>query len=119
MLPPDQRTPLYQQQIDFLEAAYQDGFRPYTFGSENFGASSRDRSGRIIRRTRAFWELLVGSPGAGGLSAYVAGFDVNAEAVLRWLRGGGLASVVEFVRPHLFPAGGRSSGFRLEPGLGR
>jgi hypothetical protein len=115
VLPPEKRTPLHQQQIDFLETAYREGFRPYTFGSENFAASAGERSGNIIRRTPQFWELLVGCPAEGGLAAYVAGFDVNAEAVLRWLRGADLPEVLEFVRPHLVPAGGRSSGFSLEP----
>jgi hypothetical protein len=118
VLPPEKRTPLHQKQIDFLEVAHRDGFRPYIFGSENFGASAGERSGSLIRRTRQFWELLVGSPVEGGLSAYVAGFDVNAEAVLRWLRGSALSEVLEFVQPHLVPAGGRSSGFRLEPPTG-
>jgi hypothetical protein len=115
VVPPDQRTPLIQQQIDFLETAYREGFRPYMFMSESFGASAGERSGYIILRTRRFWELSIGSPAEGGLSAYIAGFDVNAEAVLRWLRGAALADVLEFVRPHLVPAGGSSSGYRLEP----
>jgi hypothetical protein len=70
--------------------------------------------GCIILRTRAFWELLVRSPAEGGLSAYVAGFDVNAAALMHWLRGEELARVLELVRPHLVPPGGRSSGFSLE-----
>lgn len=115
VLPPDRRTPLHQQEIDFLETAYREGFRPYMFMSESFGASAGERSGFIILRTRQFWELSVGSPAAGGLFAYVAGFDVNAEAVLRWLRGGELADVLEFVRPHLVPAGGSNLGYTLEP----
>lgn len=115
VLPPEMRTPLHQQQIDFLEAAHRDGFKPYSFGSENFGALAVERSGSIIHRNRQFWELLVGSAVEGGLSAYVAGFDVNAEAVLRWLRGAELSGVLEFVRPHLVPAGERSSGFQIEP----
>ncbi len=118
VLPADQRTLLHQQHIDFLEAAYRDGFRPYAFMSENFGASAGERTGSIIRRTRAFSELLVGSPTAGGLSAYVSGFDVNAAAVLQWLRGAELVTVLNFVRPHLVSAGGRSSGYSLEPGSG-
>src|SRR5688572_16892745 len=103
VLPPDRRTTLHQQQIDFLDAAHREGFRPYMFGSENFGASIGDRSGCIIRRTSRFWELTVGCPEAGRLTAYIGRFDVNAEAVLRWLRGGELAAVLEFVRPHLVP----------------
>ena len=111
----DQRTELHQQQINFLEGAFREGFRPHTFGSENFGATSVDRVGYIIRRTRRFWELMVSSPVEGRLQAYVCGFDMNAEAVLRWLRGAELCSILEFVRPFLVPAGGRSSGFSLEP----
>jgi hypothetical protein len=77
VLPPDQRTPLHDQQIVFLEAAYRGGFRPYTFGGEHLRASAGDRSACIIRRTRKFWELVIGSSAEGRLAAYVAGFDVN------------------------------------------
>ena len=45
VLPPEKRTPLHQQQIDFLETAYREGFRPHTFGSDNFGATARERGG--------------------------------------------------------------------------
>jgi hypothetical protein len=115
VLPPDQRTPLHQQQIDFLDAAYRDGFRPHVFGCENFGATAGERTGYIIWRTRCFWELMLFAPGEGRLAAYASGFEVNAEAVLRWLRGEQLAEILEFVRPHLVNAGGRSGGFSLEP----
>jgi hypothetical protein len=115
VLPPDQRAPLHQHQIDFLETAHREGFRPYMFMTESFGASAGERWGLIILRTRRFWELCIGSPAEGRLSAFVAGFDANAEAVLRWLRGGALAEVLEFVRPHLVPAGGSSSGYSLDP----
>jgi hypothetical protein len=118
VLPPDQRTPLHQQQIDFLETAYREGFRPFMFDSESFGASAETRSGHIVHRTRQFWELLVEAPETGRLAAYVAGFDVNAEAVLCWLRGAELVAILEFVRPYLVSAGGRSSGYHLESPTG-
>jgi hypothetical protein len=113
VLPPDRRTPLHQQEIDFLKAAYRVGFRPYQFGSENVGASAGERWAYIFRRTRRFWELRVGAPTEGILFAYVAGFEVNAEAVLLWLRGEDLAGVLEFIRPCLVPAGG----YRVEPAI--
>ena len=113
--PPEQRTALHQQQIAFLEAAYREGFRPYTSGSESFGASAGGRSGEIILRTRRFWELRLGAAETGGLAAYVSGFDVNAEAMMKWLRGEELMRVLEFIRQHLVPAGGRSSGFSVDP----
>jgi hypothetical protein len=115
VLPPEQRTQLHQQQIELLETAYREGFRPYAFGGDSFGASAGDRYGYVIRRSRLFWELVVGAPAAGKLSAYVNGYDINAEAVLQWLRGATLKGVLEFIRPYLVPAGGRSSGFGLEP----
>jgi hypothetical protein len=115
VIPPERRTLLHQQQISFLETAYGDGFRPYTFGSNSYGATAGDREGYVIHRTRRFWELLVASPSDGKLSAYVGGFDVNAEALLRWLRGSELADILEFIRPHLVPAGTRSSGYKLDP----
>jgi len=39
VLPPEQRTPVHQRQIAFLEEAYSDGFRPFTDGM-NFGATA-------------------------------------------------------------------------------
>jgi hypothetical protein len=115
VLPPDQLMPPHQEQITFLETAYREGFHPYMYGSENFGATAGHRSGEIVLRTRRFWQLVVGAQETGWLDAYVSGFNVNAEAVLRWLRGSDLNSILEFVRPHLVPAGGRTAGYNLEP----
>ena len=50
VIPPEQRSLLHQQQIDFLETAYREGFRPHTFGSENFGASAGNRFADLIFR---------------------------------------------------------------------
>ena len=87
VLPPERRTPQHVAEIAFLEAAHVEGFRPYTSGAGSFGASSGDRHGLIIVRTRSFWELRVGTTEAEGLAAYVGPFEVAAGAALRWLRG--------------------------------
>ena len=116
VLPSERRSPLHQQQIDFLETAYREGFRPYTTHSESeFGASFGQRYGLIWHRTKQFWELRAGSPDVGSLAAFVSRFDVNAEAVLRWLRGEELTQILEYVRPNLVSPSGHLSPYRIHP----
>jgi hypothetical protein len=115
VLPLEERTLEDQAQIDFLEAAYRDSFRPLVFGVENFAAAAGPRAASIIRRGRRWWELRAGSASEGWLSAYVAGFDANAAAALRWLRGATLAEVLDVVRPHLVHAGSRALGYVIDP----
>jgi hypothetical protein len=113
VLPPGQQTPLHKQQVCFLEAAYNEGFRPFVFGSDNYQATAADRGGTILVRTRQFWEVSVGTPDREFLSAYVDSFAVAGEAVLRWLRGGRLPDILEFTRPHLVQVPSRPTGYRL------
>jgi hypothetical protein len=116
VLPSERRSTLLQQQIDFLETAYREGFRSYTRDSETeFGASSGLRYGLIWCRTKQFWELRAGSPEAGSLAAFVSGFDVNAEALLRWLRGEELLQILEYVRPNLVAPSGHILAYRIHP----
>jgi hypothetical protein len=114
VLPPGRRSALHQQEIDFLEAAYREGFRPSEFGAGNLSASTADRGGHIIVRGRARWEVVIGTPAGRELSAYVGDFPGAAEAVLSWLRGGEASAVLRALRPHLVLMGGCRYSYRLE-----
>jgi hypothetical protein len=96
-----QRSEEFQKETGFLETAYQAGYKPYLFGSQNFGATAEEKSGEIIHRgcQRRHWEVFL-SP--FGLSAHLDDFACAAEAVLCWLRGIAGAEILERIRPHLF-----------------
>ena len=113
VIPSVSQTSKHRAEIAFLEAAYDAGFRPYTFGAGSYGAASGDRYGLIIVRTRSFWEMRIGTTEADGLAAYVGSFEVASDSVLRWLLGGTLSDILDFVRPQLIPCGSWSSGYRL------
>jgi hypothetical protein len=113
VLPAEQQNSVHRAVIHFLEVAHREGFRPYSFDVEDFGASTGDRVGLIIFRTRSFWELRVDTERSNTLAAYVGPFAVAADAVLCWLRGNHVSDILESIRPHLVPRGGLSSGYRL------
>ncbi len=96
-LPPERR------EIQFLEAAHREGFKPYMFGSENFGANAESRSGVILCRSGRgkHWEVEFWRTDARILSAHVDDFEYAAEAVLRWLRGvTEEAEIIDYFRGH-------------------
>jgi hypothetical protein len=101
VLPPEQQTEQHRREIQFLETAHRQGYKPYTFGSENFGVTCGERGGVIVLRGRRRWEAIVGTAEETSLSAYLDEFSYAAEAVLLWLRGVDAADVVEQVRGHL------------------
>ena len=119
VLPYEERTQLHHQQLKYLENAYLKGFKPYMFFTENFASSSSNRAAFIVRRTRQFWELKLTASSEQGISAYVSGFEVCAEAELKWLQGDDHAGDLEFVRPSLVAVGSRSSGFVFCVATGR
>jgi hypothetical protein len=101
VLPLERQTEQHRREIRFLETAYQAGYKPYTFGSQNFGATTEERTAEILYRgcRGKHWELCL-SP--FGLSAHLDDFECAAEAILCWLRGDGEAEILEHVRSHLF-----------------
>lgn len=103
VLPPEQQSEQHRREIRFLEAAYQAGYRPYVFGSQNFGATAGTRGGIVLWRSSQgkHWELLLGTPDETLLSAHVDDFDCAAEAILSWLRGGDEAGIAERLQDHL------------------
>lgn len=103
VLSENERTEQHCREIDYLERAYDRGFRPYAFGIGNYSATTNagGRSGEIFVRGRNRWEVAVGAGGALAASAYVDDFATAAEAVLSWLGGGDIAMVLEKVERHL------------------
>src|SRR5262245_24592903 len=95
--PLDQLSEQGRRQVGFLETAYQAGYRPYTYGGENFGASTDQRGGEILCRGSQgnHWELLLGTEEQTVLTAHVNDFGCAAEAVLRWLHGSDSPEVFE------------------------
>jgi hypothetical protein len=87
VLPEDQQSPLHRQEIRFLETAYREGYKPYTFGAGDYGAGAEERSGLILVRGRKRWEAVLGKGDAKVGSVFLEDFDRAAEAVLEWLRG--------------------------------
>jgi hypothetical protein len=104
VLPPERQTEQHRREIRFLETAYQAGYKPYMFGSQNFGATTGERATEILYRgcRGKHWEVLLGTAEETILSAHVDDFDYAAEAVLRWLRGVEGAEILEHIRGHLF-----------------
>jgi hypothetical protein len=104
VLPQEQQTAQHEREVRFLETAYLDGFNPYVFGSENFGATAEKRGGVILYRGSRgkHWEVLLGTVEKTILAAHLDDFDYAAEAVIRWLRGVEGAEILEHIRGHLF-----------------
>ncbi len=115
VLPLEQRTELYNQEIAFLESAYGAGHKPYVFGLENFGATSEDRAGEIIYRDYGgkLWEVFLTDSGRLRIAAYVDGFVSASEALLSWLRGVEESEIVEILRPHLVSKASSPSDIRI------
>ena len=104
VLPEPQRTELHQQQIDYLVAAYNDGLRPYVTKKYDFGASSDTRSGEIVWRggQDRRWQLFLIDGNNCVLTAYIDGFQHAAQALMQWLHGDEIDTVLDTVQAHLY-----------------
>ncbi len=101
VLPEQERTGQHCREIEYLEAAYGRGFKPFTFGAGNYGATSNCRSGNILVRGRNRWELALSAGDTRIASAFVDDFASAAAAVLSWLEGGDTPAVLAKVEGHL------------------
>ena len=115
VLPQERQTEQHQREIRFLETAYEAGYKPYTFGSQNFGATAGIWGGIILYRgcRGKHWEVLLGTSQETLVSAHVDDFACAADAVLCWLRGVKGAEIIEHVRDHLFITRATAPGFVL------
>lgn len=101
VLPEEERTDQHRREIEYLEAAYSRGFKPFTFGAGNYGATNNGRSGDILVRGRNRWEVALSSGDVRVASAFVDDFASAATAVLSWLEGGDTPTVLANVEGHL------------------
>ncbi|HQU45370.1 MAG TPA: hypothetical protein PK867_21315 [Pirellulales bacterium] len=115
VLPVERQTDQHHREIQFLETAYQAGYKPYMFASENFGATSEGRAGEIIYRgcRGKHWELFLVHGEELVLSAHLDDFGCAAESLLRWLGGDDGAEIVEHIRGRLFSTAAKPTGFVL------
>jgi hypothetical protein len=114
VLPPEERTEQHQQEIRFLETAYQRGYQPYLCGAGDLGASTAERWGLIVVRGRRRWEVVLGTRDAKVVSAFVGNFDGAAEAALAWLGDAGAPDILARVQNHLVQMPGAAHSFVLE-----
>lgn len=111
VLPSDQQTEQHRREIHFLEAAADLGYRPYTFGASNFGATNQERDGILFVRGRRRWEVVLGGGERRMLSAYFDDFAAASEAILLWLRGLDAGVVVAHIQNQVVSVPGCPSGF--------
>lgn len=111
----DQRTETQERELRFLQAAHQEGFQPYTFGSGDFGTTAGERGSLVLIRGRRRWEVVLGTSVTKIVSAFVDDFDCAADSVLHWLRGADATDVLAHVQDHLVRMPGAAHSFVLDP----
>jgi hypothetical protein len=94
VLPPEQQTTQHRREVEFLEAAYRDGFRPCKFADGEYRIESPDgRSAWVISRGRlrggaaTRWEVWLNDVMERVSTTWVDGFEAAAEVAQRWVRG--------------------------------
>lgn len=112
-MPPEVR-PQESAEVQFLETAYDEGFRPYEIGAGDYGATSgAGRSGHIFVRGRTRREILLDDLDGRVLSAYLADFSCAAAAVLDWLRGEDVESIFRAIEDRLVSMPGARHRFQM------
>jgi hypothetical protein len=115
VLPSERQSVQHRGEIRLLETAYQAGYRPYVFASQNFGATAGKRAGEILYRGSRgrHWEVCLVDAKKLIAAAHVDDFDCAAEALLRWLRGAEGSEIVEHLKAHLYITRTTAPGFVL------
>jgi hypothetical protein len=103
------------QEIEFLTMAYKAGYKPYMFGSQNFGATAGGRGGIILYRgcRGKHWEIALGTEDSTVLSAHLDNFGCATEAVTLWLGGAEAPEILERFRDNLVVRASTAPGFSL------
>jgi hypothetical protein len=115
VVPLERQTEQIRREIGFLATAYEAGYKPYMFSSQNFGSTAGIRAGEIIYRgcRGGHWEVFLVKAQELIVQAHVDDFACTAEALLRWLRGAEGSEIVEYIRGHLFISRATAPGFVL------
>jgi len=108
VLPPEQRTDLHWQEIRFLDAAFQEGFKPFeqTTG-EYIATSPRGREACIIFRGRGRrggigqWEVWLDEPETQFIKLWVDDFEYAGGLILEWLRGNDVTAILAASGGHI------------------
>jgi len=88
VISPDRQTEQHKAEIRFLEMATAQGFRPYTFGAEHFGAvADNGREGLVLYRGRSRWEVVLIGPVNQPANSLCQDFESAGNVLLNWLRG--------------------------------
>jgi hypothetical protein len=94
----------------FLEAARQSGYHPFVSGVSDFGAlADAERAGEIIVRGRTRRELVLSVARKTVFTAFVDDFEIAADALLQWLGGASVGTILEAIRDHLIVMPGMKS----------
>jgi hypothetical protein len=106
----NEQTAFEGTKTQFLQEAFVEGYRPFRFGSNDYGAESETRGAFILERGQARWEIRLGEGGCRVLLAYVEGFESASTGVLTWLRGSSVDDVIKAIAASLVtPPGARTS----------
>jgi hypothetical protein len=101
---PEAQTDEEGQQVRFLEAAFQEGFRPYMCGGDLRASSVTGREAWIIWRGRRRqggpmqWEVRLFFEDQSFHCLWLDDFAYVADTVLKWLRGHAWADILPSIQ---------------------
>lgn len=100
----DQLSPEGRRFVSFLESACRENCKAYLIEESVVGAEAASgRSGEVVRRggRGRWWEIILAENDHVLQSKFVDGFEQAAEAVLSWLRGNTVESVLQGIQRFL------------------
>ncbi|MBW3600358.1 MAG: hypothetical protein KY475_24220 [Planctomycetes bacterium] len=100
------------EELRFLETALAEGHRPYVCEISDFGADADSgRAGQIVVRGRSRRELVLIESRKSIVSVFVSEFKFAADALLMWLGGAPVETVLEHLKDHLVVMPGMTSSY--------
>jgi hypothetical protein len=94
VIPVEQQTSHHRLEVDFLEAAYRDGYRPCKFADGEYRLESGTRTAWLIFRGRlrggqgSRWEVWLNDGGDRVTNTWADGFEPAAAKAFEWVREG-------------------------------
>jgi hypothetical protein len=103
-----QQTEEDRKWIRFMERAFAEGFRPCRFLPHDFGCESPNgrvgfltHRGRFVHHGPVQWEVWLGMGPTRVAGFWTDEFDSAADAVLCWVRGCDVDSVIQAAKSHI------------------
>jgi hypothetical protein len=96
--PAEQLTLEGRQIVTFLDSALREDWRPYEIHDAVFGATAASgRVGEVVRRggRGRYWEIILVDAKGASTSRFFDGFVPASDAVLSWLKGDSMDSIVK------------------------